>query len=226
MLLKIILGIWLAIIIFAALALPIVPQPTAWYELPYVPGLGEKARIIFFHVPMAWVAVIAFIIAMIYAIRFLQTKNLEDDLKSSSSAGLGFLFCILATLTGSLWAKFSWGSFWNWDPRQTSIFVLLLIYGSYFALRSATDGIQRRATLSSVYAIIAGLTSPFFIFILPRLAGSLHPDPIINVEGKIHMNTTMLILFLASLIGFTALYLWIMQLRIRTARLESKQTFF
>ncbi len=136
---KIVLGIWLSLVFVAALGFPIVPAPQQWYEFPIIPGLEEKARILFFHVPMSWVTVVAFVVSMIYGIRYLAKKNLNDDVKSVSSAGLGLMFCLLATVTGSIWAKFNWGSFWNWDPRETSIFMLLLIYGAYFALRSALD---------------------------------------------------------------------------------------
>lgn len=220
--LKFLLGAWLTVVFVLALALPMVPQPQSWYEFPIVPGLEDKARILFFHVPMAWVTVVAFMVAMVFGIKYLAKRNMDDDTKSVASAGLGLLFCILATTTGSLWAKFSWGSFWNWDPRETSIFILLLIYGAYFALRSALETEEKRATLSAVYSIIAGVTVPFFIFIMPRLVESLHPDPLVNNRGKIDMNGTMLVIFLSSLAGFTALYFWLWNLKVRTLRIDSK----
>ncbi len=212
---KVLIGMWLSAVIICAFAFPIVPVPSHWYEFPIVPGLEDKARILFFHVPMAWTTVVAFLVSMGYGIKYLATKNLDDDLRSASSAGLGLMFCILATVTGSLWAKFNWGSFWNWDPRETSIFVLLLIYGAYFALRSALEVDEKRASLSAVYAIIAGVTVPFFIFVMPRIVSSLHPDPIVNSRGRIEMNGTMLTVFLCSLAGFTSLYFWMLSLRIR-----------
>ncbi|HEV8538791.1 MAG TPA: cytochrome c biogenesis protein [Bacteroidota bacterium] len=218
--LRFLLGIWLTAVIIVSFAFPIVANPRQWFEFPVIPGLDQKARILFFHVPMSWTAVLAFAVSMVFAIRYLATKNQDNDIRSVSSAGLGFMFCLLATVTGSIWAKFNWGSFWNWDPRETSIFVLLLIYGAYFALRSALDDEQKRATLAAVYAIIAGVTVPFFIFIMPRIMASLHPEPIVNTEGKIHMNGTMLTVFLSSLAGFTALYVWMLNLRIRLARIE------
>jgi heme exporter protein C len=221
---KIFLGLWLTVVIVVAFSFPIVAQPQHWYEFPFIPGLEDKARILFFHVPMAWVTVVAFIVAMGYGIKYLVKKNPDDDIKSVSSASLGLMFCILATVTGSLWAKFNWGSFWNWDPRETSIFVLLLIYGAYFALRSALDADEKRATLSAVYSIIAGVTVPFFIFIMPRILQSLHPDPIINSRGKIDMNPTMLIVFLSSLAGFTSLYFWMWNLKVRLERIVYKQS--
>ena len=192
--------------------------------IPFIPALGDKARILYFHVPMSWIAVLAFFMSMYYSIRYLRTRENDFDLKSFSAASLGFLFCVLATATGSLWAKFSWGSFWNWDPRQTSIFILLLIYGAYFALRSAIDSDEQRAKLSSVYSIIAAVTVPFFVFIMPRLVESLHPDPIVNTQGKINMDTNMLIVFLTSLVGYTLLFLWILNLKVRIERIFIKST--
>lgn len=212
---KIILGIGITIIIFTGLSLPMVEIPKFWYEMPIVPGLGDKARIIFFHVPLAWVSVIAFISSLYYGIKYLRTKEFNADIKSVTAASLGFLFCILATLTGAVWAKFSWGTYWNWDPRQTSIFILLLIYGAYFTLRSSIENEDKKATLSAVYSVIAGLTVPFFIFIMPRIVASLHPDPIVNPQAKIHMNPTMLIIFLLSLIGFSGIYIWMFMLKVK-----------
>lgn len=218
--LKLILGIWMSAIICVGFLFPIVQEPRAWNEFPIIPGLEEKARILFFHVPMAWVTVVAFLTSMVYGIRFLRTKDLNEDIKSVSSASLGSLFCVLATVTGSIWAKFNWGSFWNWDPRETSIVVLLLIYGAYFALRSAIPSEEKRATLSAVYAVIAGITVPFFIFIMPRMIASLHPEPLVNTEGKVHMNGIMLTVFLGSLAGFTALFAWMFDVKVRAHHIE------
>ena len=217
---KLTLGIWMAAVIVLALSLPMSSQPQQWYELPTIPGLEERARIMFFHVPTAWLAAIAFVLNMVYGVKYLHNKKPDDDVKSASAAGLGLLFCLLATITGAIWAKFSWGTFWNWDPRQTSIFVLLLIYGAYFALRSAVDTEEKRASLSAVYSIIGAVTMPFFMFIMPRILASLHPEPILNVQGRVHMNATMLAVFLSSLAGFTGLFLWMWNLQIRAIRME------
>jgi heme exporter protein C len=220
---KIIIAIWLTLVIIAALAFPIVSSPQHWYELPNIQGLEQRARIMFFHVPMAWVTVIAYLVSMIYGIRYLARRNPVDDVRSVSSAGLGFLFCFLATVTGSVWAKFNWGSFWNWDPRETSIFLLLLIYAAYFVLRTAIENDEKRGTLAAVYSIIAFVTVPFFIFIMPRVVPSLHPGskgdpggsgPI--MEMKIDRNMT--VLFFASLIGFTTLYFWMWSVRVRAEK--------
>ena len=90
--------------------------------------------------------------------------------------------------------------------------------------RGIDDAQEKRATLSAVYAIIAGVTVPFFIFVMPRIVASLHPDPIINTEGKVHMNGSMLTVFLSSVAGFTSLYFWMLSLKVRAGRLESHQS--
>ncbi len=222
---RILLGILLTLVIIAAFAFPIVPAPTSLFEFPLIPGLEEKARIIFFHVPTAWLSVMAFFTGMFYGIRYLRKRDIRDDLRSSAAAGLGLMFCILATVTGMIWAKFNWGSFWNWDPRETSIFVLLLIYGAYFALRSAVEVEEKRATLSAVYSIIAAVTVPFFVFIMPRIMTGLHPGAAGDPEGagpviEFKMSGGMRMVFFTSLFAFTLLYIWMFTLRVRAALLE------
>lgn len=189
--------------------------------IPTIPGLYDKARIIYLHVPLSWIAFLSFLLSMINSVQYLRKKDLVYDIRSNSAAEVGFLFTILATITGSLWAKFNWGSYWNWDPRETSIFILLLIYGAYFSLRSAIDNYEQKAKLASVYAIIAFVTVPFFIFIMPRIVESLHPaDTIVDSRGKITMNPVMLSIFLFSLFSFTLLYFWILNVKIRIEKLR------
>jgi heme exporter protein C len=209
---KITLFFLVCFVSIAGIAFPIVENPVAWYQFPNIPGLGENAKIIFFHVPTAWLTVVAFFMTAYYGFRYLKKKNLDDDAKSYAAAQLGIIFCILATITGAVWAKFAWGSFWSWDPRQTSIFALLLIYGAWFALRSSIESEEKRATLSAVYSMIAFVTVPFFIFVMPRIMSGLHPGsaddtnsgPIVDFK----MNGNMLLIFFLSLIAFTVLYFW------------------
>ncbi|MCC6865914.1 MAG: cytochrome c biogenesis protein CcsA [Ignavibacteria bacterium] len=211
--LKYFLFVWLTAVIIFAIAAPI----------PAVGDMGERARILYFHVPAAWVSTVAFIMALFYGAMYIKKRDIIYDHKASSSAALGLMFAVLATITGAIWARFEWGAFWNWDPRQTSIFVLILIYGAYFALRSAVESEEQRAKLSSVYSILAGITVPFFIFVFPRIVESLHPDPIVNSSGKVKMNTNMLLIFLSSLAGFTGIYAWMMNLRVRIAKLKLRE---
>ncbi len=223
---KIILFILMTFIIIAGISFPIVSQPEAWYQFPVIPGLEEKAKIIFFHVPTAWLSVIAFLMTMIYGIKYLVKKDLDDDAKSFAALQLGMVFTILATVTGSIWAKFTWGAFWHWDPRETSIFILLLIYGSLFALRSALENEDKRARLSAVYSIIAFLTVPFFIFIMPRIMTGLHPgsanDDTSGPVVDFHMDANMQLVFYTSLIAFTILYFWMWRINYKSLIFKDK----
>ncbi|HEX2897296.1 MAG TPA: cytochrome c biogenesis protein [candidate division Zixibacteria bacterium] len=172
--------------------------------------IGEASRIFYYHIPQAWICVIAFAMSGYYSVRYLRKRNPFYDDCAADSARLGLLFCLLATITGSIFAKVTWGAFWNWDPRQTSIFILLLIYGAYFALRSAVEDEERRAALTSVYAIFAFVTVPFLVFVLPRLVPSLHPtDSVINKNLKFTMSPEVRTIFFSSLAAFTVLFFWI-----------------
>ena len=142
--------------------------------------------------------------------RLSAKEEIKYDIKSSACRqSLVSSSAFLPRSPGSIWAKFNWGSFWNWDPRETSIFVLLLIYGAYFSLRSAVEVEERRASLSAVYSIVAFVTVPFFVFIMPRIMFSLHPGgggsaaPIVNSNGKMYLDMNMRYVFYGSLIGFS-----------------------
>lgn len=197
------------------------------FSIPYLPQLEERIKIMNFHVPMAWLTVLAYLISMIYSVNYLRKQDMFDDIKASSAAYLGTVFCILATLTGAVWAKYNWGSYWNWDPRQTSIFVLLLIYFAYFILRSSIENEKMRARLSSVYSIIAFVTVPFFIFILPRIASGLHPGsssedtigPVLATKSDM-LNPTMQFGFGISIIAFSMLFFWLINLHIRAKKMN------
>ncbi|MCJ7459866.1 MAG: cytochrome c biogenesis protein [candidate division Zixibacteria bacterium] len=185
--------------------------------------LGDISRIFFFHVPVAWVTVLAFLVAMVNSILYLSRKDPVYDLQAAISSQLGFLFAILATVSGAIFAKNAWGSYWNWDPRETSVFILLLIYGAYLALRSAIEAEDRKANLSAVYSILAFITVPFLVFVVPRVFQSLHPtDSIVNSQIKIQMPPLVLLVFLSSLLGFSLLFVWIYNLEVKLNILYKK----
>jgi len=194
----------------------------AFLWAPLVPVLGPTTRVLYFHIPSAWVTVLALGWSMVHSVLYLRRRDMEHDHQAAAAAEIGLLFCVAATVSGSLWAKAMWGAYWNWDPRETSIFFLLLVYGAYLALRSAIDQPERRARLSAVYSAIAFVSVPFLIFVVPRIYFTLHPDPLINPRGKIDMDPRIRVVFFALLAGFTALFFWVQSLRVRIARLERR----
>ena len=186
--------------------------------------IGEASRVFYFHIPQAWICVLAYAMSMIYSIKYLRGRDLNDDDRAAEAARLGFIFCLLATITGSIFARVTWGSFWNWDPRETSIFILLLIYAAYFALRGAIAVEEKKAALSAVYSIVAFVTVPFLIFVLPRIVPSLHPeDSIVDENMKFTMGPTVRIIFFSSLAAYTAIYFWLLKIGWKLNFLQRRQ---
>ncbi len=207
---KIVLFIIMTWVIVAAFVFP-APQQV----------IGEASRIFYFHIPQAWVAVLAYVVSMVASIRYLKNGRMVDDDRARVAAALGLLFSVLAAVTGSSFAKGTWQSFWNWDPRETSILILLLISGAYFALRTAVTGDERRARLAAVYAIFAFLTVPFLVFVVPRVLPSLHPsDSVVDSSGRFTMSATTAGIFFPSLVAFTGLFVWIYKVRMRICAVE------
>ncbi|MBI5710071.1 MAG: cytochrome c biogenesis protein CcsA [Candidatus Eisenbacteria bacterium] len=213
MILRVLLFVWIA----AALVAGFLWAPT-------VEDLGETTRVLYFHIPSAWIAVLALAWSMLHSLLYLRTRRLEHDDQAAAAAELGILFCVGATVSGSLWARAQWGSYWNWDPRETSIFFVLLIYGAYLALRSAVEGDERRARLAAIYSAIAFVAVPFLMFVVPRIYATLHPSPILPQAGeKTGMDPRIRWSFLAMLVGFTGLFFWMMSLRVRVTRAERRR---
>jgi heme exporter protein C len=163
---KLAIGLWMAAVMVAT-----------FIVIPPYQGLGDAGRIVILHVPTAWVAVVAFTVSAVYSGLYLWRRRTQDDDKATAAAECGLLFTLLATFTGMFFSQIAWGIFWNWDPRQVTIFILLLIYAALFALRSAIDEPERRRTLAAVYSLFAFVTMPFLMFVAPRMAEStLHPN--------------------------------------------------
>ena len=209
------LWLWLALVILGA-----------FIYAPAAVGFKGSSRILFFHVPMAWVSFLAFLTAGVQSLRYLYAgRERRLDRSAAAAVELGLAFGVLATVTGSLWAKVMWGAYWNWDPRQTSILVALLFYAAYLALRAAVEDGETRARLASVYAVLGLVVAPFLYFVMPRMAEfTLHPEPVVNAAAKVDMDGKMVQVLMASLAGFTALFYWMHNLSCRIQDLADRKT--
>ena len=192
-----------------------------WVE-PAEGFIGESSRIVFFHVPCAWTAALAFVVAAAYSLVYLTRRNPRADRIAEAAVRLGLLFAILTLVTGSLFAKIMWGAYWNWDPRQSSYLLLIFLYAAYLFLRAAIDDPERRARIGAAYALFAAVLMPFLVFVAPRVTESLHPQTVINREGRILMDTPTKTIFFAGLLGFTAIFLWLLELETRLGALSSR----
>ena len=203
-----ILSIFLLIYTFTAGFLGSVPQK---------PILNETIRNLYFHVAMWFVMMILFIISVIYSVRYLRHNRPIDDVYAVEYARTGIVFGVLGLLTGSLWARYTWGDFWSNDPKQLGAAIALLIYLAYFVLRNSLTDMDKSARISAVYNVFAFAMLFPTIWIIPRMVESLHPggmgNPAFNTKD---IDSRMRIIFyLGAIPGWTLLSVWISSLRIR-----------
>jgi heme exporter protein C len=189
--------------------------------VPRQPILNETIRNVYFHVPL-WFGMMTLMTAsMWFSIKYLRNGQILDDEYAVEFANVAILFGILGFITGSIWGQYTWGDWLPKDPKIIAVEVGLLIYSSYFILRSSFDDEQRRARLSSIYNIFAFATFIPLVWILPRLTDSLHPGNGGNPAfGKYDMDNGMRMVFYPAIIGWTLLGVWITSLRIRLRIIE------
>ncbi len=159
-------------------------------------------RIFYFHVPLAWIAFLAFFIVFGCSIMYLWKRDKKWDVLASSSAEVGLVFTTLFLLTGSIWAKPIWGVWWTWDSRLTSSLILWLIYIAYFIVRSYISEEQRRARFAAIVGLIGFIDVPVIALAI-TLWRTQHPGPVIFEGG---LAPEMVWTLLVSIAAFTALY--------------------
>lgn len=179
-------------------------------SIPKIPILEQTARNIFFHVPM-WMAMFSmFAISVYYSIKYLNNPTISFDIKAESAAKVGVVFGICGLLTGSLWARFTWGTWWTFaEPKMNLAALAVMIYYAYFVLRSAFDDEQKRAKLSAVYNIFAVTTIPFLLYVVPRQLESLHPGAEGNPAFSEITAPELRFVLYPAFIGFIALAFWL-----------------
>jgi heme exporter protein C len=189
--------------------------------VPRLPILHETIRNLFFHVPM-WFSMIAMLTASLYnSIIYLGKNELHHDILAEECAKVGVVFGILGLITGSIWAKNTWGAWWTNDVKLNGAAATMLVYFAYFLLRNSLDDEHKRARIAAVYSIFAFALMAVFIFILPRLTDSLHPGNGGNPAfAKYDLDSTMRIVFYPAVIGWILLAGWIVNVRLRLRKIQ------
>lgn len=211
-------GLWMC---FAILATFLYLGPVPGFLFP------DGARSIIFHVPCAWLATLCYVVGAWYAVIHLGRRNTDaiaafsSDLKSAAGMELGLVFSLLTTFTGSLFAKMEWNTYWNWDPRQSSILVICLLFAAYVVLRGALSDPETRARICAVYALVAVVPGMFLIWVLPRIVYTLHIDANQAVVGGGLGGHYRPVLYGLALPAFIGLFVWLFQLRLRMMKLEA-----
>jgi heme exporter protein C len=200
-----------------AIAVPLVVAAAfalVFFYAPLDADQGFIQKIFYLHVPLAICALLGFVVAAIHAIRHLRTEDPVHDARAYVSIHLSVIFGVAVLITGSIWAKASWGKWWVWDePTLVSFLIVFLLYCTYYPLRYAIEDRERQARYASVFAITAGAFVPLN-FIAVRLAETLlHPRVFATAEGG--MPPKMWVTFLVSLAGMALL--WVTLVRFELA---------
>lgn len=170
---------------------------------------GESVRILYVHVGTVWVAYLAFVVTAVSSAAYLwrRTRSLTWDRIAGASAEIGVLFMAITLLTGSLWGRLSWGTFWVWDARVTTTAFLFITYVGYLAVRGLGGSHDQRARRSAVVALLAVLEIPLVHFSV-RLWRSVHQDASVAGRSDVTLDGTMLFTLLLATVAFTMLYVW------------------
>ena len=194
--------------------------------VPALPILNETIRNLYFHVAMWMAMMVFFIVSVIYSVRYLGNNNQLFDVYALEYARTGIVFGVLGFVTGSVWARWTWGAFWSNDPKQLGVVIALLIYFAYFVLRNSMTDLDKRARIGAVYNIFAFAMLFPTIWIIPRMVESLHPggmgNPALDTKD---IDSRMRIVFWPGAVpGWTLLGVWITTLRIRLKVLAEKKS--
>jgi len=194
-----------------------------YLALVYAPTektMGDIQRIFYFHVASAWVGMFAFLIVFLASVLFLVTKQAKWDIYAYTSAEIGVIFTTIVLITGPIWAKPIWHTWWTWDPRLTTTLVMWFLYLAYGRIRRSLGEDDKRARFAAVFGILAFSDVPIVFFAI-RWWRTMHPGALISSSG-IALAPDMKPAFFFSLFAFTLLYFYLWRKSIKTERLGAE----
>ena len=210
---------WSSIILFAI---------ATWMVLVYAPTeatMGAVQRVFYFHVSAGWLGMLAFLTAAIVGGIYLRSGDMKWDIVSLAAVEIGMVFSLINIVSGSIWARPIWNTWWTWDPRLVTATIMELIYAAYLMLRQGIENPVQRARFGAVYAILGFVSVPIS-FLSIRIWRTIHPvviasgDP--NALGAFDMTPRMRLAFFFSLFVFTVLFADLLWNRIRLGQLGDK----
>jgi heme exporter protein C len=182
---------------------------------------GDVQRLMYVHVPAAWLAYLSFTVVFVASAAYLVTSRSRWDRLAAASAEVGVLFTALTIVLGALWGKPVWGAWWTWDPRLTTTAVLLLVYLAYLALRQMADSPRRRARWSAVLGVVGFVDVPI-VHMSVVWWRSLHQAPTVLRPGAPTIAGSMLAALLVAVVAFTVAWAHLVTVRLRVGRLEER----
>lgn len=183
-------------------------------------SMGYSQKILFYHAPIAWVALLSFGLAFVAGVLYLRDPQPKWDRLGWVSVRLGLLFSVLVMATGMIWGKAAWGTWWAWEPRLTTFLIACLLYVAYFVLRQVVEEESRRATFAAVFAVIAFIDVPITFFATRYLPEGLHPA-VITTSGT-GMEGSMFLSLMVSMAGMTLLLAALLRVDLAVARVRDE----
>lgn len=192
--------------------------------VPRLDILNETIRNVYYHVPIWFAMIFMMTVSLVYSIMALGKNDLQNDTKAYNASLVGFFFSLPGLATGSVWARYTWGTWWTFqDPKLNGVAISILIYLAYFILRFSIDDELKRARISAVYNVFAFVMMNVFIMVLPRLTDSLHPGNGGNPAfGKYDLNDSMRMVFYPAVIGWVLFSFWLFQIKNRISIINNK----
>jgi heme exporter protein C len=196
-----------------------------FFFAPLEAVMGAVQRVFYFHVSTGWVGMLAFLLAAAGGFMYLRTRSMEWDILQVAAVEVGLVFMSACIVSGSIWARPIWNTWWTWDPRLTTVTVMGLIYAAYLMLRRGIDDPERRARFASVYAIVGFLSVPM-TFLSIRIFRTIHPVVVagntLAGSAGFDMTARMQQTLLFSVFAFTVLFADLMCHRTRLGRLSAQ----
>jgi heme exporter protein C len=174
---------------------------------------GDVQRIMYVHVPSAWLAYAAFFVTLVGGTLYLRRDDLRFDRVAAASAEIGLLFTGFTIATGAIWGKATWGRWWDWDPRLTTTAILFVVYAGYLLLRQSLVDRRRRARVAAVFGIVGFLNVPVVHFSVLWWRG-LHQPPTVIRPGDPTIDHLLLAELVATVVSFTLVYAWLLRRRV------------
>lgn len=207
----------LAMLGWVSIALIVVVSVLGLLVLPADALQGEVQRLLYVHVPVAWVMMLAFFVVFLMSILYLVQRELKWDLLAASAAEVGLMGAILTLVLGTLWGRPTWGIWWAWDPRITTTALLVPIYAGYLVVRSMSEDPDQRARWAAVIGLIAFVQVPI-VYLSVFWWRSLHQPPS-SPQSMWGLYGLMLMLGFVAYAGAFA-YLWLRRYRLAATELE------
>jgi heme exporter protein C len=188
-----------------------------FFYAPLDADQGFIQKIFYLHVPLAIVALVGFVIGGIHAIRHLRTGDPVHDARSYVSIHMSVIFGVAVLLTGAIWAKGSWGIWWEWrEPTLVSFLIVFLLYATYYPLRYAIEDRERQARYASVFAITAGAFVPLNFMAVRAAESFIHPRTFATANGG--LPDKMLFVFMVCLVAFALLWYTLVRFELTAKR--------